>query len=256
MAKFINTRKAVSEIEDLIKNAGERLILVSPYLKLSKDFKELLTYRNKKDKITTVIFGKQELNPDEMKFLQGLRFVILKYNEDLHAKCYLNDDKMVITSLNLYEFSMANNKEMGVLIDKNDPADSQLFDEAFKEVDYINETSQRFELNSSNQTDNTNKYVKPNPAFIKQTDNKNINITTTSSNNNSKGYCIRTGVEIPFNLEKPMCYEAFKSWSKYGDPEYSERFCHFSGEASNGETCISRPILKKNWKKAKEIFNF
>ena len=28
MAKFINTRKAVSEIEDLIKNAGERLILI------------------------------------------------------------------------------------------------------------------------------------------------------------------------------------------------------------------------------------
>ncbi|MFN8115528.1 MAG: hypothetical protein U0W65_05400 [Bacteroidia bacterium] len=55
MAKFINTRKAVSEIEDLIKNAGEKLILVSPYLKLSKDFKELLTYRNNKDKITTVI---------------------------------------------------------------------------------------------------------------------------------------------------------------------------------------------------------
>ena len=45
MAKFINTRKAVSEIEDLIKNAGERLILVSTYLKLSKDFKELLAYR-------------------------------------------------------------------------------------------------------------------------------------------------------------------------------------------------------------------
>jgi hypothetical protein len=64
MAKFINTRKAVSEIEDLIKNAGEKLTLVSPYLKLSKDFKELLTYRNSKDKITTVIFGKQALNPE------------------------------------------------------------------------------------------------------------------------------------------------------------------------------------------------
>src|SRR5258708_15162957 len=121
MAKFLNTRKAGSEIEDLIKNADQRLILISPYLKISKDFRELLDYRNKKDKITTVIFGKQELNPDEMKFLQGLRFVILKYNEDLHAKCYLNDYKMIITSLNLYEFSMANNKEMGVLIDKTDP---------------------------------------------------------------------------------------------------------------------------------------
>jgi len=148
MARFLNTRKAVSEIEDLIRDADRRLILISPYLKLSKDFKELLTYRNSKDKITTVIFGKQELNPNEMKFLQGLRFVILKYNQDLHAKCYLNDNKMIITSLNLYEFSMNNNKEMGVLIDLNDEADKELFEDAFKEIDFIDETSERFEFTS------------------------------------------------------------------------------------------------------------
>ncbi len=148
MAKFLNTRKAVSEIEDLIRDADQRLILISPYLKLSKDFKELLTYRNSKDKVTTVIFGKQELNPNEMKFLQSLRFVILKYNQDLHAKCYLNDDKMIITSLNLYEFSMNNNKEMGVLIDKNDESDIELFEDAYKEIDFIDETSERFEFTS------------------------------------------------------------------------------------------------------------
>lgn len=244
MAKFINTRKAVSEIEDLIKNAGERLILVSPYLKLSKDFKELLTYRNSKDKITTVIFGKQELNPDEMKFLQGLRFVILKYNEDLHAKCYVNDDKMVITSLNLYEFSMANNKEMGVLIDKNDSADSQLFEDAFKEVDYINQTSQRFELNA------------PKPTFTKQTDNKSLKEKSTSiPTTNGKGFCIRTGVEIPFNVEKPLSYDAYKKWNEFGDPDYPEKYCHFSGETSNGETSVNRPILKNNWNKAKKLMN-
>jgi len=234
MAKFINTRKAVSEIEDLIKNAGERLILVSPYLKLSKDFKELLTYRNSKDKITTVIFGKQELNPDEMKFLQGLRFVILKYNEDLHAKCYVNDDKMVITSLNLYEFSMANNKEMGVLIDKNDPSDNQVFEDAFKEVDYINQTSQRFELNA------------PKPT-LKHIDNKSLKENSSPTLTvKGKGFCIRTGVEIPFNIEKPLSYDAYKIWNEFGDPDYAEKFCHFSGEPSNGETSVNRPILKKN----------
>ena len=148
MAKFLNTRKAVSEIEDLIRNAESRLILISPYLKLSKDFKELLTYRNNKDKITTVIFGKQELNPNEMKFLQELRFVILKYNQDLHAKCYLNDDKMIITSLNLYEFSMNNNKEMGVLVDLNVESVKELFEDAYKEIDFIDETSERFEFTS------------------------------------------------------------------------------------------------------------
>jgi len=204
----------------------------------------LLTYRNSKDKITTVIFGKQELNPDELKFLQGLRFVILKYNEDLHAKCYVNDDKMVITSLNLYEFSMANNKEMGVLIDKNDTADTQLFEDAFKEVDYINQTSQRFELNA------------PKPTFAKQYDNKTTKEKTSVPHTNKQnGYCIRTGIEIPFNVEKPLSYEAFKKWNEFGDPDYPERFCHFSGEPSNGETSVSRPILKKNWKKAKEIFD-
>ena len=191
-----------------------------------------------------MIFGKQELNPDEMKFLQGLRFVILKYNEDLHAKCYVNDDKMVITSLNLYEFSMANNKEMGVLIDKNDPADSQLFEDAFKEVDYINQTSQRFELNA------------PKPTFTKQTDNKSSKEKSTSiPTTNGKGFCIRTGVEIPFNVEKPLSYDAYKKWNEFGDPDYPEKFCHYSGEPSNGETSVSRPILKKNWKKAKEQFD-
>jgi len=63
-------------------------------------------------------------------------------------------------------------------------------------------------------------------------------------------------VEIPFNVEKPMSYEAFKVWSQFGDPDYPEKFCHYSGEPSNGETSVSKPIMKKNWKKAKEIFNF
>lgn len=239
MAKFINTRKAVSEIEDLIKHAEQKLILISPYLKLSKDFKELLTYRNSKDKITTVIFGKQELKPDEMSFLQGLRFVILKYNEDLHAKCYLNDDKMIITSLNLYSFSMANNKEMGVLINKNDPADIQLYAEAMEEVDFINETSQRFDFGAS-------KTAAKSVAAASEDSKKDSNLL---------GYCIRTGVKIPFNIERPFSVEAYKKWNEYGDKDYKEKFCHFSGEPSNGETSFNHPILKKNWKKAKELFN-
>jgi hypothetical protein len=119
---------------------------------------------------------------------------------------------MIITSLNLYAFSLANNKEMGVLIDKNDPVDKTLFDDAYKEVDYINETSQRFDVGTIKE------------PFVKQ------KIEETRKNT---GFCLRTGAEIPFNLEKPMSYEAFKSWSKSNDPEYPEKFCHFSGESSN-----------------------
>lgn len=252
MAKFLNTKKSVSEIEDLIKDAGQTLILISPYLKLSKDFKELLSYRNSKDKITTVIFGKVELNPDEMKFLESLQFVILKYKDDLHAKCYMNDEKMIITSLNLYDFSMNNNKEMGVLIEKANTNDLELFEEAYKEIDYINTTSQRFAYKTQTAPQ----------APTKQVDSKENEKAKSFDNRpdkkiqGGKGYCIRTGVEIPFNVEKPMSYDAFKSWNKYGDPDYDEKYCHFSGEPSYGETSVSKPILKKNWKKAKELFDF
>lgn len=240
MAKFISTRKAVSEIEELIKNANEKLVLISPYLKLSNDFKELLSYRNSKDKITTIIFGKQELNPNEMTFLQGLRFVILKYNEHLHAKCYLNENKMIITSLNLYEFSMANNKEMGVLIDKNDAGDLQLYEDAMREVEYIDSISQRFDIATPKPKTSTTSYKPQN---------------TLKSVGNKNGYCIRTGVTIPFDVERPLSYDAFQVWNQFGDPEYPERFCHFSGESSKGDTCVIRPILKKNWQKAKQAFS-
>jgi hypothetical protein len=76
-----------------------------------------------------------------------------------------------------------------------------------------------------------------------------------NGNSVQTGFCIRTGAPIPFNVEKPMSYEAFKSWSKYSDSEYAEKYCHFSGEPSYGETSVSKPILKKNWKNAKEVFN-
>jgi hypothetical protein len=67
------------------------------------------------------------------------------------------------------------------------------------------------------------------------------------------GYCIRTGVEIPFDPERPFCLEAFRSWNYWGDENFSEKYCHFSGEPSEGKTSKAKPILYKNWKKVKAL---
>ncbi|MBF1284872.1 hypothetical protein ACMYUL_11365 [Neisseria sp. CP9] len=42
MAKFLNTSGTTYYLEELIKNAQERLYLISPYLKLNDGVKELL----------------------------------------------------------------------------------------------------------------------------------------------------------------------------------------------------------------------
>ena len=96
-----------------------------------------------------------------------------------------------------------------------------------------------------------------NKIYKKEIENKDFDIKTTQKKEvkNGIGYCIRTGKEIAFNIERPMEYEAFKMWNKFKNPDFPEKYCHFSGELSNGETSVNKPILSKNWRKAKERFN-
>ena len=69
-----------------------------------------------------------------------------------------------------------------------------------------------------------------------------------------KGFCIRTGEPIEFNLSKPFTEEAFKSWSQWNDGFYKEKYCHFSGESSNGETSMFKPVLERHWDAARKEF--
>lgn len=47
MAKFLNTSAKNYYLEELIKSASDRLILISPYLKLNDRIKELLEDKNR-----------------------------------------------------------------------------------------------------------------------------------------------------------------------------------------------------------------
>lgn len=47
MAKFLNSSGTTYHLEELIKNASDRLIIISPYLKLNDRIKELLEDRNR-----------------------------------------------------------------------------------------------------------------------------------------------------------------------------------------------------------------
>ncbi len=57
------------------------------------------------------------------------------------------------------------------------------------------------------------------------------------------GYCIRTGNLIPFDPTKPFCYEAYQSWARYENWNYPEKYCHLTGDYSNGRTSMSNPIM-------------
>lgn len=135
MAKFLNTSATNYFLEELIKNAKDRLILISPFLKLNDRMKELLADKNRLKIDVRIVYGKSELQPEEINWLKELTYIRTSFCKNLHAKCYLNEELCIITSLNLYEFSQINNNEMGVLIRRADDAD--LYKDAYEEAQRI-----------------------------------------------------------------------------------------------------------------------
>lgn len=135
MAKFLNTSATNYFLEELIKSAKDRLILISPFLRLNDRIKELLEDKNRLKIDVRVVYGKSELQPGEISWLTELSYLRTSYCKNLHAKCYLNEELCIITSLNLYEFSQVNNNEMGVLIRRSE--DAELYKEAYEEAQRI-----------------------------------------------------------------------------------------------------------------------
>ena len=135
MAKFLSTTGTNYHLEELIKGASDRLILISPFLKLNDRMKELLADKNRLKIDVRIVYGKSELQPQEIEWLRGLTYVRTSFCKNLHAKCYLNEEMCIITSLNLYEFSQVNNNEMGILIQRSD--DGQLYKDAYEEAQRI-----------------------------------------------------------------------------------------------------------------------
>ncbi|MCF7971191.1 MAG: phospholipase D family protein [Methylococcaceae bacterium] len=135
MAKFLNTSATSYFLEELIKSAKDRLILISPFLKFNDRIKELLEDKNRLKIDVRIIYGKSELQNDEIAWLSKLTYIRTSFCKNLHAKCYLNENFCIITSLNLYEFSQINNNEMGVAVSRKD--DEKLYKDAFEEAQRI-----------------------------------------------------------------------------------------------------------------------
>ena len=113
---YTDSSETKAAINRIIKNAEERLILISPYLQIPDQLKATLkdTIKNGGEKGVGVIliYGKKDLNHKESEWLYSIPGLEIGWIENLHAKCYLNENEALITSMNLYQFSMENNYEI------------------------------------------------------------------------------------------------------------------------------------------------
>jgi phosphatidylserine/phosphatidylglycerophosphate/cardiolipin synthase-like enzyme len=109
--------------------------LISPFLKLNDRIKELLEDKNRLKIDVRIVYGKSELQPMEISWLNELSFIRTSFCKNLHAKCYMNESSCIITSLNLYEFSQVNNNEMGVHVSREE--DAVMYRDTYEEAQRI-----------------------------------------------------------------------------------------------------------------------
>jgi phosphatidylserine/phosphatidylglycerophosphate/cardiolipin synthase-like enzyme len=222
MAKFLTTHAAAAEIEQIITTAREKLVLVCPYLRLSQLFADRLQDADRRGVRITLVYGKEELAPEQLEFLKGLRRLRLYFLPNLHAKCYHNDARMVITSMNMYEFSEKSNREMGVMIE----AGEESYQEAVAEVRSIIVAARAYETSSD--------------ADARRAPQVGLAGFMRAGLTRRRGRCIRCARSIRLNPERPLCGECYAVWASYGDPDYVEQVCHACGRPDR--TSVQRPL--------------
>ena len=276
----------VEKIENIIWTAEKKLMIVSPFIKLDDHFEKIFEKLISKPNLQiTIVFGKNENNflksfkSNDLDFFKKFPNLSILYSKDLHAKYYGNEKEGIITSINLVGYSFDNNIEFGVhykqnILNKiNKNADSDAWDTCWNiareksDVIFIKRPVFKKKLLSkeyvksvvlhdfSDTRSNLNNEIILDDFkdFLEEKDIMNEKptraVVSKEKHNDKTGYCIRTGKSIPLNIDKPFSKNAFKKWDLYRDVEYPEKYCHFSGEKSFGNTCFSFPILEKNFKK-------
>jgi hypothetical protein len=116
MAKFLNTQQLNIWIPKLIEETERELIIIVPFIQTSERIYKLLSEANSRGVETTVIYREDKLNQKEREKLQSIDNLNLMHHPNVHAKCYFNGKYLIIGSMNLYEYSEKNNREMGVLL--------------------------------------------------------------------------------------------------------------------------------------------
>lgn len=206
MAEFLTTTGTCSELEKIFIDAQFKVVLISPYLQISKNTVQRMKEASDKNILIQLVYRTNKLEGVERTMLMGIENLELYHIENLHAKCYFNESKMIITSMNLYEFS-EKNREMGILIDSK--SDSNVYNKAVQEYNSIIKISRREYLGWKNNNKSYNNYLPAN------------------------GYCIRCEKNIPYDQSKPFCYECFSTWIIWQDMSFKENVCHCCGVLTN-----------------------
>ena len=255
MARVLNTTQISFAICKIIKEAQERVCIITPYISLQtwrhewSSVMEALIDASKRNVHVIIIcrsFNHEIENTSNDKYVDSLRkqqdkqleaiekmkeimfnseeLLHIHYCPYLHAKCYFNEKDTIIPSMNLTMSSLANeNKELGILLKKGED------DELLRQLHlYINDICKICRPKIT--------YINPQGEFKKR-----------RRKLEKYGHCIYCGREIAFSEEEYICSSCKPEIERGYQPP--KRYCHLCGEsATYKEVRPGHPFHYNCWK--------
>ncbi len=209
MAKFLNTTGVSYHLEELIKTTKDRLILISPYLQFHQRVKDHLENLNIQKRDIRIIYRENKLQVAESNWLESQIGIRTSLCNSLHAKCYLNENEAIVTSMNLYSFSQQNNDEMGIHVTKEKDAD--LYNDISDEVQRLLTISEEIRVSVKKVDKNIEQQSEKTISEIVQTKDKSKSkLLTTKELSQLTGLSSRK-VNNWFT-EKKLMYKKDEDW--------------------------------------------
>jgi hypothetical protein len=158
---------------------------------------------------------------------------------------------MVITSLNLYDYSEQKNREYGVFLSRQE--DIEAFNEALAEtkriIEYIKLSTNKKSGDIINVVKSERQKLQSLNKQHKESDSKgfwNKNLSEMLSgffaniSGIHTGYCIGCGKKSDYDIKKPYCPDCFSEWAK--NKQQKAKYCHECGRKSI--TSTNKPLCR------------
>lgn len=254
MAKFLTTRGTTTEIERIINDTQRTVVLISPFIKIPDSLFQNIFTADKRGVTTTIVYGKKGLEAGVLSQLNRLTHLRKYFLENLHAKCYFNEQFMVITSLNLYDFSESNNREMGVLLSRIDDKDA--YELAVREANMIVSLAKPEATGPNTIEQNAMNYNPPRTITLPK-ESKAVPTThflrgfsdiISNAVNSGKGYCIGCKTRKDYDEYKPLCPVCYKQWAK--NKVLKANYCHMCGKPH--ATSVNKPVCLSCYKNSSD----
>jgi hypothetical protein len=205
----------------IIENARQEVILVTPYLDLWGHAQNAIQRAIGRGVQVLLFIRSGQDNPPlkDIKWLLENK-VTIGVLDRLHAKIYMNESTVLLSSMNFTESSALNSLEIAYLVrgaedvlrvreyvvrDLN-PLASQVL---LEELEALLSVQGRTPIGSISQT----------IGFA---------------------FCIRCGEHRAFDPDRPLCDDCYDVWAEYENEDYREKVCHSCGQPT--QVSKARPL--------------